>query len=143
MSNNILSDDGYGKGAATFEVMGGEQGIRLLVQRFYHIMQSESAYQKIWSWHPGDNEVSSDKLACFLCGWSGGPRLYQEKYGSISIPGVHRHLAIDENAKDMWLECMLKAMQSQSYSEPLIEYLSVQFSLPANLILDVCSASNG
>lgn len=139
MKNGIIGEQGYGKGAATFNAMGGEAGIRRLVENFYQIMGSETAYQKIFSWHPSNKEISIDKLTRFLCGWSGGPRLYQDKYGSISIPAVHKHLAIDENAKDMWLECMHKAMQEQTYPAPLVEYLDVQFSAPANLIQDVCS----
>jgi hemoglobin len=42
--------------------------------------------------HKGDLETIKDKLSLFLMGWLGGPRLYADKYGSISIPQAHQHL---------------------------------------------------
>ena len=76
----------YGTGDATYQAAGGEAGIRALVDSFYDIMESDPAYREIHAWHPADGQLSRDKLARFLCAWTGGPRLYREKYGPISIP---------------------------------------------------------
>ena len=87
------SNHPYGHGDATFRAAGGEQGIRQLVDSFYDIMSEKPQYERIFRWHPDPHEAR-DKLARFLCGWMGGPRRYHEKYGAISIPKVHAHLAV-------------------------------------------------
>lgn len=118
-----LSMSEYGKADASFQAAGGEQGIRQLVDCFYDQMRDNPAYHRIWDWHPhdGDKEESRDKLARFLCGWLGGPKRYQEKYGSIQIPTVHRHLAVSDVERDMWLDCMRYALAQQGYPEQFKE----------------------
>ena len=96
----------YGTGDASFRAAGGEPGIRELVATFYRFMDALPEARTIRQMHPDDLEISIDKLARFLCGWLGGPKRYQEKYGSISIPGVHRHLPVTASERDAWLVCM-------------------------------------
>ena len=69
----------YGQQNTTFLAAGGEEGIRKLVDDFYDLMSSEDEYETIIGMHPKNVAISRDKLARFLCGWMGGPRLYQEK----------------------------------------------------------------
>lgn len=128
----------YGTNDATFVAAGGETGIRKLVDAFYDIMGSEPSYRRIFDWHPGDIEISRDKLARFLCGWMGGPNVFEEKYGTISIPGAHSHLAVTARERDMWLDCMSQAMDAQGYPEDFKDYLLKQLSLPAERVRQVC-----
>ena len=127
-----MTERPYGEGDATFQAVGGEVGIRALVDHFYDIMQLDDP--RIYSWHPKDISMSRDKLASFLCGWMGGPRVYAEKYGPISIPGVHAHLAVDIDAKNEWLGCMAKALVKMEYPQALQDYLLTQLAVPANHI---------
>ena len=129
----------YGKGDATFQAAGGVDGIRKLVDSFYDLMGEDPQYSRIFNWHPQDIEESRDKLALFLCGWMGGPRPFVEKYGPIAIPVVHRHLDITEVERDMWLDCMRRALEEQDYPEDLVEYLNQQFFIPADRIRQACS----
>ncbi len=130
----------YGEGDATFQAAGGEAGIRALVDDFYNIMGSNPEYRTIFSWHPEDISVSTDKLARFLCGWMGGPRRYSEKYGRISIPGAHQHLDVTEAERDQWLSCMREALDRQPYPESLKTYLIEQLSVPAQAVHRVSQA---
>lgn len=127
----------YGEGDATFQAAGGESGIRRLVDRFYDIMSSDPAFATIWSWHPEDRELSRDKLARFLCAWMGGPRLFSEKYGRISIPGAHQHLKVTATERDQWLNCMALALADQHYPQSLVDYLLEQLAVPAERIVQV------
>ena len=124
----------YGVGDATFQAAGGEEGIRKLVNSFYDVMEAQTAYETIRSMHNPDLEVARDKLSRFLCGWMGGPRRYSEKYGKISIPGVHAHLHVTEVERDQWLACMAEALAQQDYPEDLVAYLQVQLAVPAERI---------
>ncbi len=79
----------YGVEDASYRAAGGEAGIRKLVDDFYDAMDQLPEAAKIRAMHPADLTLSRDKLARFLCGWMGGPKIYAEKYGPIRIPQAH------------------------------------------------------
>ena len=87
--------------------------------------------RRIRAMHPSDVSVSIDKLARFLSGWTGGPKLYSERYGPIRIPIAHRHLAVDEPERDAWLLCMKKALELQDYPQEFKDFLLQRLSIPA------------
>ncbi len=124
----------FGEGDSSFQAAGGEQGNRQLVDDFYGYMSSLPEAADILAMHPDDLQLSSDKLACFLCGWLGGPRLYTERFGQISIPAAHRHLAIGAAERDAWLLCMKKAIDQQGYGEDFKRYLYQQLCIPAQRV---------
>ena len=121
----------YGDGDASFQAAGGVEGIRQLVDDFYDIMDQLPEAKGIRDMHPQDLTVSRDKLARFLCGWLGGPKLYREKYGPIQIPRAHSHLSIGIHERDTWLLCMWKALEKQPYQEDFKHYLIKQLFVPA------------
>jgi hemoglobin len=121
----------YGQGDASFQAAGTQVGIRKLVDDFYDVMERHDDAKKIRMMHPHDLEESRDKLALFLCGWLGGPRLFREKYGSISIPQAHSHLRIGETERDAWLMCMEEALKPQPYADDFKVYLLTQLAVPA------------
>lgn len=147
-----LSLNEFGQGDASFLAAGGEAGIRKLIDCFYDCMRDNPKYRRIWDWHPhssdssnlvdGDDHIkeqSRDKLASFLCGWMGGPKRYQEKFGPIHIPQVHMHLSVTSVERDMWLDCMREALEMQEYSADFKSYLIEQLSRPAEVIRQVCA----
>lgn len=124
----------YGVDDASFRAAGGAEGILKLVKDFYRIMHELPEAMVIRKMHPDNLEVSIDKLARFLCGWLGGPKLYNERYGSISIPAAHAHLVIHEHERDLWLTCMQQALVLQDYEPDFKEYLLTQLRVPAERI---------
>ncbi len=133
----------FGQLDASFKAAGGVEGIEKLVRDFYALMDRLPEAERIRAMHADDLELSIDKLSRFLCGWLGGPRRYQEKYGSISIPGVHSHLRIGEAEKQAWLLCMKQAIGKQNYSPEFSEYLLTQLSVPAERVKQVCTITKG
>ena len=124
----------YGVGDASFQAAGGESGLFKLVDDFFDRMESDERFSTIWHMHPDDKEMSRDKLARFLCGWLGGPRLYNEKYGAIGIPRVHAHLAIATPERDQWLTCMSESVQQQPFAADFKTYLMEQLYVPAEAV---------
>jgi len=131
----------YGQGDGTFQACGGAAGVRALVDAFYDIMSTDPRFEKIYSWHPSDQEQTRDKLALFLCAWMGGPRGYSKKYGSISIPQAHAHLDVTETERDQWLLCMTLAIERREYPDSLKQYLLAQLFVPADHIVKACEAN--
>ena len=121
----------FGDGDTSFKAAGGEAGIRNLVEAFYARMGTDERFATIYNMHPPNIEQSIDKLARFLSGWLGGPRLYQEKYGSISIPSVHGELPIGQSEHDQWLTCMGESIDEQSFEPAFKDYLKRQLAVPA------------
>lgn len=121
----------YGKGDASFQAAGGEQGVFRLVNEFYRQMTILPEARGIRAMHSEDLSSSIDKLACFLCGWLGGPKLYREKYGEIRIPVAHRHLDIGPAERDAWLLCMEKAIERQPFPADFKSYLLRELFVPA------------
>ena len=129
----------YGDGDATFRACGGIEGIQRLVEAFYAEMDRLPEARRIRNLHPPDLTVSIDKLARFLCGWTGGPKRFSEKYGPIKIPMVHQHLPVGEAERDAWLLCMERALAQQPYPDDLKQYLLEQLFVPAERIRVVVS----
>lgn len=129
-----MSDAGrrpYGQGDASFRAAGGETGLRSLVDNFFDRMGSDPRFKTIYDMHPDDLDVSRDKLARFLCGWLGGPKLFSEKYGSITIPGAHQHLPITALERDQWLTCMRESVAEQPFAADFKDYLMEALYVPA------------
>ncbi len=129
----------YGELDASYHAAGGLEGITQLVESFYCYMQQLAEAKSIRDMHPKDLTVTKDKLVCFLSGWLGGPRLYGEKYGSLSIPMAHKHLDISLDEKEAWLLCMQKAADEQPYEESFKKYLLQQLAFPAERIYQVAN----
>jgi len=130
----------FGVEDTSFRAAGGVEGIRRLVDDFYDIMDAWPGAEVIRRMHPADLAESRDKLARFLCGWLGGPKLYREKYGPIRIPAAHAHLTIGPAERDAWLECMRQAIARQPHTPEFGAYLLRQLRVPAERTMQVSQA---
>ena len=105
--------------ASAFAALGGEAGVRALVDRFYDLMELEPAFASIRGLHPATLEDSRDKLHWFLCGWLGGPQHYVERFGHPRLRARHLPYAIGTGERDQWLACMRRAMAEEGVPDPL------------------------
>ena len=64
-----------------YDLIGGEAGVRKLVDRFYDHMDQLEEVKGIRDLHARSLKASREKLFLFLSGWLGGPDLYVQKYG--------------------------------------------------------------
>jgi hemoglobin len=93
-------------------MIGGENAVRALIDRFYDEMDTAPEYHVIRKLHPADLSGSRNKLFMFLCGWLGGPQLYVEKFGHPMLRARHLPFAIGTTERDAWIACMRQAMIS-------------------------------
>ena len=114
-------------GASPFLLLGGEPGVRALVDRFYDLMDLEPAFAGIRALHPPSLDGSRDKLNWFLCGWLGGPDLYQQRFGHPRLRARHLPYAIGIAERDQWMACMMQAMQEHGVDTALSERLTQAF----------------
>jgi hemoglobin len=106
--------------ATFFEVLGGVEKVRELVECFYDVMDSDPKAAGIRALHPADLTSSREKLFMFLTGWSGGPQLYVERYGHPMLRRRHLPFTIGESERDQWMYCMVRAMQDIGIEQPVM-----------------------
>lgn len=117
-----------------YEMLGGEKGLRALVDRFYDIMDSAPEAKKIRSFHAKSLKRSREKLFMFLSGWSGGPQLYVETFGHPRLRMRHFPFSIGTVERDQWLWCMNKALDESHLDPRVVEFLKVRFSEVADFM---------
>jgi hemoglobin len=110
-----------------FDLIGGETKLRELVDRFYDLMDLEPEFAVIRVLHPAALDSSRDKLYWFLCGWTGGPDSYVERFGHPRLRARHLPYPIASTERDQWLRCMAWAMRDIGLSELLQERLLHSF----------------
>ena len=115
-----------------FEAVGGEAGVRALVDTFYDLMDLEPAYAPLRELHPGDLAGSRDKLHWYLCGWLGGPQHYVERFGHPRLRARHLPFAIGIRERDLWLACMRASMREAGLAPKLAQQLEESFFTTAD-----------
>jgi hemoglobin len=110
-----------------FEQLGGEAGVRAVVDRFYDLMDLEPAFAGIRRLHPTSLDGSRDKLHWFLCGWLGGPDHYISRFGHPRLRARHLPYTIGIAERDQWMACMMLAMQEMAVPEALATKLTEAF----------------
>ena len=111
-------------GPTPFERLGGEAGVRALVDRFYDLMDLEPGYRELRALHATTLDGSRDKLFWFLCGWLGGPNHYIDRFGHPMLRARHLPYAIGIAERDQWMACMVQAMGERGVDPALAERLA-------------------
>ncbi len=109
--------------SSPFDQVGGADGVRRLVDRFYDLMDEAPEAANIRRLHATSLKVSREKLYQYLTGWLGGPPLYEERYGHPRLRMRHMPFAIGARERDEWLWCMEKALGEHPMPDPLREAL--------------------
>jgi hemoglobin len=110
-----------------YEMIGGEEKLRQMVDRFYDLIELEPEFAGLRALHPPTLDGSRDKTFKFLSGWSGGPNLYIEQYGHPQLRARHLPYAIGISERDQWLRAMALAMQDVGLDETLQQRLMQSF----------------
>ncbi len=110
-----------------YELIGGEAGVRRLVDCFYDLMDSAPEAKRVRALHARSLKSSREKLFLFLSGWMDGPPLYVERFGHPRLRARHLPFPIGPTERDEWLWCMERALEEQEMPEMLREYLRDRF----------------
>lgn len=108
--------------------IGGDAGVRRLVDRFYALMDELPEAYAARKIHPADLSESANKLFDFLSGWLGGPQRFIEKHGHPMLRRRHFPYAIGPQERDEWLLCMRLALEETVADEALRKALYAQFA---------------
>ncbi len=96
-----------------YEVLGGEAGIKHLVNRFYELMDELPEAYAVRQIHPESLSGSASGLFEYLSGWLGGPPLYTEKKGHPRLRMRHAPYKVSQQMRDEWMLCMSQVITEQ------------------------------
>ena len=109
-----MSTEALNAHLAPYAQLGGDDGVRALVDAFYDRMDLEEGFRGIRALHPPTLDGSRDKLYLFLSGWLGGPDLYGQRVGHPRLRARHLPFAIAGSERNQWLACMRMALADVS-----------------------------
>lgn len=119
-----------------YELLGGAEGVRALVDAFYDVMDRDPRAQEIRAMHPADLAESRDKLYEFLSGWTGGPALYHERRGHLRLRFRHLPFPIGRDQAAQWLHCMNVAIQERGIPPHVEERLMQGLTMTAHHMIN-------
>ncbi len=102
-----------------YDRLGGAEGIRRLVRRFYELMDELPDARNVRNLHSDTLARSEESLFKFLSGWFGGPPLYIEERGHPRLRMRHMPFRIGVDERDGWMHCMKLALQEEVADEAL------------------------
>jgi hemoglobin len=108
---------------APYEQMGGDTGVRRLVDRFYDLMDTAPEAATIRKLHAASLKASREKLYLYLSYWTGGPQTYIQRNGHPRLRMRHVPFQIGARERDEWLWCMDRALNEHEMPAALREQL--------------------
>lgn len=109
-----------------YELLGGDEGVRRLVDRFYDLMDSAPEAANVRAMHARSLKSSREKLYLFMSGWTGGPQLYVERFGHPRLRMRHFPFAIASRDRDEWLWCMDRALDEHDMPAEVRDFLRMR-----------------
>ncbi|HRC54740.1 MAG TPA: hypothetical protein PKU97_02405 [Kofleriaceae bacterium] len=127
-------------GSTPFDLMGGAERVRALVERFYDAMEAHEP--ALTALHRCDEQGRiprefRDRFALFLIGWLGGPQEYIERYGHPALRMRHARVIVDVAMRDAWLRAMTEAMDGEHVTGALRGFLDKRFAEVADFLRNV------
>ncbi|MCZ6805109.1 MAG: group II truncated hemoglobin [Proteobacteria bacterium] len=126
----------------TYERIGGDEGLKLLVKTFYDNMETLADANLIRDLHPKDLNSSREKLFMFLSGWMGGPDRYIAAFGHPRLRARHLPFPIGAEERDQWLMCMRKSLEILDIDTVFREQLMSSFMQTANHMMNTDNENN-
>ena len=120
-----------------YDRLGGDAGIRRLVDRFYDLMDSAPEAVHARALHAASLKRPREKLYLYLTGWTGGPPLYEQQFGHPMLRARHLPFTIGKRERNEWLWCMERALDEHEMPADLREELRKKLRVVADHMRNV------
>lgn len=116
-----------------YQMIGGEQALERLVEKFYDIIETDPDGEIVHALHRKGFGISHVRLAQFefLSGFFGGPQYYAERMGHANLRAMHEHIQIGSAEVNAWLVCMEKAINELEFDADVKAKLMLHFTRSA------------
>jgi len=112
----------------------GEEGFRRLVAAFYRQVPRDDVLGHIY---PKDDLAGAEeRLRDFLIFRFGGPERYVEQRGHPRLRMRHAPFAVDQAARDRWMQLMRRALEEAEFPEDARSLLLAYFEATATAMIN-------
>lgn len=101
-----------------YDRLGGAEALCAIVDRFYDLVETDSAYAALKAMHGDDFGPVRQSLARFLIAWSGGPRDWFTSRPGMCIMSFHRALPVTSETAAQWAHAMVRAIAADPGLDP-------------------------
>lgn len=122
-----------------FQLIGGEERVAAIVDAFYDAVENDPVLRPMY---PDCLEAPRRHLYLFLVQFFGGPRTYLEERGHPRLRMRHFPFAIDQQARDNWLEHMLNAVDQAGITEPARSRMREYFDRSSTFLINRAGESD-
>jgi len=112
----------------------GEEGFERLIRAFYRQVPGDPILGPMYP--PEDLAGAEERLRDFLVGRFGGPTRYIEQRGHPRLRMRHMPFAIDQRARDRWMQLMSQALDEAALPQPVTEALREFFADTATFMIN-------
>jgi hemoglobin len=126
--------------ASAFELIGGADAVRALVERFYDAMgEHEPELARLHACDASGrvDQGSRDRFAMFLVGWLGGPQDYIATHGHPRLRMRHGKVPVGTSMRDAWLRSMQRALDGEGITGEVRVFLDNRFAEVADFLRNV------
>ena len=117
--------------------MGGDAGVRAMVERFYDAMDAQEPALAALHERDAQGRVTQgvrDRLGLFFIGWLGGPQDYIAQHGHPRLRMRHMHVRVDIEMRDAWMRCLKSALAVESIAPEVRQYLEQRLAGVADFL---------
>lgn len=118
-----------------YDRIGGMDGVRLVVDRFYDLMEHEPSYAPLRAMHEADLMPTRVSLTQFLTAWLGGPRDWFVARPGACIMSMHRAMPITRDTAAQWVHAMSRALVENRVEPALGAQMQQSFLRMANAMI--------
>ncbi|MEB3102609.1 globin domain-containing protein [Ferviditalea candida] len=111
-----------------YEVMGGEEMIRSIVETFYPKVIKDPVIGPLF---PEDIHPVKEKQFLFLTQFFGGPPLYTVSYGHPMMRARHLQVPIGMKEAEAWISCMRQTLEEIGMEPALRDFILERLKGPA------------
>ena len=115
--------DNEPQASTAYEIMGGQETVDRLVDRFYDRMESLPEAAVIRAMHAGDLAAIRTLLKKYMGEWLGGPKRYTSERGHPMLRARHLPFPIGNAERDAWMLCMNGALDETVSHDEVREHV--------------------
>ena len=122
----------------TLDDIGGEAGLRRLVETFYDLIESLPEGSNLRRLHARGHGIEHARIEQFnfLSGFMGGRPYYMEKHRHMDVKMMHAHVPIRQEDAENWLVCMNRALDDEGHSGAHIDKLRKAIARVAQILVN-------
>jgi hemoglobin len=109
---------------APFEMIGGRDIVRRIVDRFYDLMDSEPDFAALRALHAPDLRPMRTSLTGYLVAWLGGPRDWFVENPGKCVMSAHQSIAVSKETAQQWSDAMRRAIGEAQVEPELTEKMA-------------------